>query len=180
MINNCEKNVTRATRIFDEHGDFIYQIALYKSGDKDLADDLCQNFFLSLISNPIPTDIINIKSYLYRALTNDFLDEMRRIGKRKEFLQKYANNLDFSINKKCLDDAYIEKEQFSKMFEIIGGRITPSEFKAIELRYKNGYSVSEVAERMNVKKQTVSRYLSMGLKKIKNFFKKKWKSNEWL
>lgn len=179
--NNYEDNVAYATQIFAEYGDFIYQIALYKLGDENLADDLYQNFFLSQISNPVPSDVRNIKSYLYRALINDFLDEKRRSKNQKKNLKKYAKDLDFPINKSCSTDALINEEQNSKMFEIIGGQLSPVEFEAIELRYKEGYSLNEVAKRMKVKKGSVSRYISVGLKKFQSFFKmEQRKPDDWL
>ena len=59
-------NLNSAARIFTEYGEFIYKIAIYKVRDKDLADDLCQNFFLSSMLNPIPSSVKNIKSYIIR------------------------------------------------------------------------------------------------------------------
>ncbi|MHC4792547.1 MAG: RNA polymerase sigma factor, partial [Planctomycetota bacterium] len=64
-------NVNHAAKIFSEYGDFIRGVIRYQVGNDAQADDLFQDFFLSLVSRPVPADIQNIKKYLYRAITND-------------------------------------------------------------------------------------------------------------
>lgn len=167
-------NVSSAAAIFAEYGDFIYQIALYKSRDENLANDLVQNFFLSSVFHPIPKNIKNIKSYLYKAIVNDIFDQARRAKSQEKLLKKYAEQLDFSVNNNASQDAITKEEWYAKIFDIIGGRLSHSEARAIELRYKDGCSIEQVAEKMGVKKESVSRYISIGLKRIREIFGGKW------
>lgn len=169
-MGNNENNISFATRIFAEYGEFIYKIAFYKVRDKNLADDLFQNFFLSTVINPIPANIKNIKSYIYRAIINDSFDEIRRVKKQQKLMENYARKPNFSINNYGSEDALIKEEWYYKVFEIIGGLLSPNETQAIKLRYKDGFSIDEVAEKMGVKKESVSRYISIGLKKVRQIF----------
>ncbi|MHC4396539.1 MAG: RNA polymerase sigma factor [Planctomycetota bacterium] len=164
---NDQANVSVATKIFAEYGGFIYGVIRYKVKDKALVDDLYQDFFLSLVSNPIPSSVRNIKSYLYRAVKNDIIDAGRKIERYRNLKNYYANN--YPINKDSSKNAFINEERANEIFKLIGGKLTPSEARAITLRYKNDCSIKEVAQKMDVKKESVSRYICTGLNKIRRF-----------
>ena len=160
-------NVDSAARTFAEYGDFIYAIIYHKIKDDNTANDLYQDFFLSLVSSPIPAHVHNIKSYLYKAIQNDVIDASRRIQRYQTLMDKYADYVNFSINKNCSGNAFDIEGQAGKIFKLIGGQLKPSEAKAIILRYRYNHSIEEVAQKMNVKKESVSRYICIGLNKIR-------------
>jgi len=166
-------NVGRAAEIFSKYGDFIRAVISYKVSDTGLVDDLFHDFYLSLVSRPIPSGIQNIKSYLYRAITNDIVDAARRVEKYRTRMQKYAECLDNSINKSTPENALIKKEEINKMFKLIEGRLPRSEARAITSRFRNNCSIKEVAKQMHVNNRTVSRYISAGLSKVRQFFNSK-------
>ena len=171
--SSAPSNVDRAAEIFSEYGDFILAVIHYQVGNDAQADDLFQDFFVSLVSRPIPPDIQNIKSYLYKAITNDIVDAARRVQKYKTLMHKYVECLDYSINKNTPENALIEKEQLDKMFALIKGRLPRSEARAITLRFGNNFNIKEIAKKMHVNSRTVSRYISVGLSKVCQFFSEK-------
>lgn len=162
-------NVARAAEIFSEYGDFIRAVIYYQIKNDDQADDLFQDFFLSLVSEPLPADIQNIRGYLYKMITNDIVDAARRVERYKTLMKKYAECFNYSINKNRPENALIEIEQTNKLFKLIKGRLRHSEAQAITLRYRNSYNIKEVAKKMHVNNRTVSRYISAGLSKIRQF-----------
>ena len=162
-------SVTGAARIISEYGNFIRTIICSKVKNEDLAEDLFQDFYLSLVSKPIPAEIQNIRSYLYKAITHDILDAARRINKYRTRINKYAKIYKYSINKIAPEDALIETEETDKMFEAIKGWLRRTESQAIILRYKESFDVKEVSKKMNVNNRTVSRYVSSGLSKIRHY-----------
>lgn len=166
-------DVAGATEVFSEYGDFIRAVIHYEVKDDALSDDLFQDFFLSLVSRPIPAGVRNVRSYLYRAIINDVVDATRRVEKYKTRMNKYAKRLDYSINKNTPENALIETEETDKMFKLIKGRLRDSEAQVISLRYRDSYNVKEVAEKMHVNTRTVSRYISTGLSKIRQFLTEK-------
>lgn len=166
-------NVEYATEIFSAHGEFIFAVIRNQVGDNSVANDLFQDFFLSLVSRPVPRDIQNIKSYLYKAIINDIVDATRRVERYKTLMHKYAEFIDYSINKSSPEDALIKTEEISKMFKVIGAQLPRSEAKAITYRFQNDYSIKEVAKKMNVDSRSVSRYISAGLSKVRQFFNNK-------
>ena len=171
--NNDRANVKKAAGIFDEYGEFIFGIIFYKVHDKSLTEDLYQDFFLSLVSNPVPQDVRNIKSYLYKSLKNDVIDAGRRTERYRNLKSGYAEYTGYVINKKSSGNAFNSEERTDEIFELIGGNLKPSEARAITLRYKKDRSIGEIAKEMNVKKESVSRYICVGLDKLRRLLKVK-------
>ncbi|MDD5064709.1 MAG: sigma-70 family RNA polymerase sigma factor [Phycisphaerae bacterium] len=162
-------NVARAAEIFSKYEDFIRTVICYHVKNDAQADDLLQDFFLSLVSKPIPANIHNVKGYLYKAITNDIVDAVRRVEKYKTRMGKYAECFNYSVNNNEPENALIEIEQTNEMFRLIKGCLRYSEAQAITLRYKNSYNIEEAAKKMNVNNRTISRYISTGLNKVRQF-----------
>ena len=167
--NDISGNVRRAAVIFSEHGDFIRTVIRYKIHDENRVEDLFQDFFLSLTSRPLPADVRDIRSFIYKAITNDIADRARSIERYHNLKDKYANIHKESVNNQVVLDALIEKEQAEKMMELIGKRVTKREARAINLRYKDNLCVGEIAGNMGIDRRSVSRYISAGLRKVRQF-----------
>jgi len=158
---------TRGTRIFSEHVGFIYAVIHSRVNEDTQADDLFQDFFLSLISRPPPLGVKNIKSYLYKAIVNDTIDANRRIQKYHSCLHRYAQHLRYNTGNGDPKKALINTEEMNTIFDVIKKQLRPSEAKALTWRYKNGSSIDEIADKMCVDSRSVSRYIYSGLKKMR-------------
>ena len=172
-VQNKHNGVAHATEIFAEYGSFIRAIIHSQVKSETQADDMFQDFFLSLVYKPVPQNVKNIKAYLYRAITNEIIDSTRRVERYRNHMHKYSKHLNSPINKRTPEDAFICVEETSKMFELIKGRLRNNEFQAITLRYKSQYSIKNVAKIMNVKCKSVKEYTSRGLSKIRESLKLK-------
>ncbi len=169
--DTCQDNVGTATEVFAEHRDFIHMVIYSQIKNKSRADDIFQDFFLSLVSKPIPQNVKNIKSYLYRAICNDIVDTQRQVERYNAQIHKYQESSNFSINNTEPENALIRDEQMNKMFGLIRGRLTSSQSQAIALRYGTNYTIKEVAEKMGVKCTSVSRYICTGLRRMRQSLK---------
>lgn len=172
-VDDVKSNVARAAEIFSLHGDFIRVVIRYRIGDEALVDDLYQDFFLSLVLRPIPPDVRNVKNYLYRAIINDSFDAVRRVEQYQDRIHRYAKRIENPINKSHPENALIETEESEKTFKAIERFLSSSESHAVTLRFKNDISIGEVAKQMAVNKRSVSRYVSVGLKKLRQFLVEK-------
>lgn len=164
-------SVERAAEVFDEYGDFIRAVIGYHVQDEAQADDICQDFFLTLVSKTVPQDVKYIKGYLYRMIVNCIVDAVRRVEAYRTQMHQYAEGLGNSTDGRKPEDALAEAEQMNKMFEVIGRQLTPTEGQAVSLRYKNNCDIAEIAEKMGVNKRSVSRYIAIGFGKIRRCFK---------
>ncbi len=179
MLKHCSQHksvqythgdVDHAAEIFAEYGVFIRTVIRFHVKSETQAEDMFQDFFLSLVYKPVPQNVKNIKGYLYRAITNDIVDSARRVERYRNHMHKYSKHLvDHPINERTPEDAFIHVEETNKMFELIKGWLRNNEFQAIALRYKDHYNIKDVAKKMDVKRTSVSRYISEGLRKIRKF-----------
>jgi RNA polymerase sigma factor (sigma-70 family) len=169
----CQRNVGLAAEVIDEHSDFIYMVICSQVKNKSRVDDIFQDFFLSLVAKPIPDNVKNIKSYLYKAVCNDIVDKQRQVERYKSQIKKYRERCNFSINNHEPENALIKDEQLNKMFDLIKGRLTTSQSQAIALRYGTNHTIQEVADEMGVKRTSVSRYICTGLRKMRQSIKSK-------
>jgi RNA polymerase sigma factor (sigma-70 family) len=167
--NDGAKRVDRAVAVFIEYGDFVRAVIRYHVKNEAQADDLFQDFFLSLVSKPPPVDTQNMKSYLYRVICNDVVDAARRAKKYQARMERYAEYRKYSTIKDDIENTLIRTEEMNKIFKLIETRLRRSRAQAIVLRYMNHYKIQEIAERMNVNSGTARRYISVGLRKIRQF-----------
>ncbi len=169
----CQTDVSTAAKIFSEHGDFIYQFICSKVNNKTQADDIFQDFFLSLAQRPIPQHVENIKGYLCTSITNDIVDVARKGKNYDNNMNKYCGNHNHSIHKRIPEKALIEAEETKKLFKFIKERLTSTQYQAMVLRYRDNLSFKEIAEEMTVKEESVRKYIYRGLSKIRQFLKQK-------
>ncbi len=165
-------NVGLAAKIFSEHGDFIRQVICSQVNDKTQADDIFQDFFLSLVHRPVPQDVENIEGYLCTAITNDIIDTTRR-RENNNNMYKHCANHNHSVNKRTSEKILIEVEEVRQIFKLIEVRLTDRQYQAIVLRYRTNLSINEIADKMGVKDTSVRKYIFRGLSKVRQFIKQK-------
>lgn len=171
--NDYTDNVNTAATLFMEYGDFIRAVIRCQVKNETQVDDLFQDFFLSLIVNPLPADVRNIRSFLYRAITNDIINDVQKVENYQNKMLKYAKRFNHSINKKTPENAVIEVEETNRMFELIEMRLRRSYAQAITSRYRNSNDIKEIAKKMNVSSGTIRKYIYVGLSRIRQLLKLK-------
>ena len=160
--------VERAVAIFDEYGDFIRTVIRYQTHDCSWQDDLFQEFFLELIYRPVPAEVRNVKSYLYRAIVHLVLDSVRARHTYRRAVQKYGKETRISINNPRAADALIaDTEEKNATIAYLARHLQEREAQAFVLRYRDHFSIGEIAVRMGVNGRTVSRYLSESLRRLR-------------
>ena len=169
--DKMSNGVGRAMEVFTEHGNFIRSVIRFHVRNEAEAEDIFQDFFLFLISKPIPQDIQNERAFLYRIIFARIKDAFRKIGRYQQNIRKYAQ-----CHRHTTDDnpenTVIETDEVEKMFDLIHSHLPSREALAITLKYKNNFETSKVAGKMSVKSRSVSRYVSTGLKTIRDILKK--------
>jgi len=162
-------NVDLAEKLFIEQGDFIRSIISFNVKNQVLSEDIFQDLFLFFVSNPIPQDVQSVRGFLYRVISDRSKDALRKIGRYQARIRRYAESRR-RIIENYPENVAIEIEETEKMFELIRRRLPPNEARAVTLRYRNNDDIVEVADKMGIKPRSVSRYVSAGLKKIRQAF----------
>ena len=162
-------SVECATRIIAEYGDFIRLIIHLHVNDKNLEEDIFQDFFLSLVANPISTSIESTKGYIYTAILHDVADYQRKQYRNVTCTKKYLKKMENCVNKIDPLDALIIDEEKKRMYKLIKEQSLGKEYDAIILRYRDGNNIQRVAEKMGLTNASVRKYLSKGLKRVRKY-----------
>lgn len=167
ILGHDRDAVRAASEVYAEHGRFIRSVIRFQIHDESRVEDLYQEFFIYLVRTPLPSDVRNVRSYLFRALIHDAVDMSRRLEKYHRHLKKHAEETRISINKSTPEDALAGKEQVSVLFGCVAKYLRPREAEVVKLRYRDGLSIPEIAARLHVDRRTVSRYLCAGLRTLR-------------
>lgn len=165
--NKASHNVTAAAEIFLEYGEFIRAVIATRLPDESEAHDFFHDFFVSLVANPVPPRITNVKSYLYRAIGHDIVDVRRRYMIRTSTLKQCRFPDNAIVTHNTPDTVVMDREEVVRLFDLIQSRLSRTEAEAVNLRFREDFTTEEAARRMNIKPRTLSRYVSVGLEKLR-------------
>lgn len=176
--HHCQQNNLKiqsklrlATKVFEQYGREIRTIIHSHVNNQSNADDLFQDFFLSLVHKPIPPKATNVKAYLYRAIRNDVLDAARRAQKYRARVRKYAQYRTSSPAQRNPENILIQAEQAQKMLQIAQQHLPPHEAEALMQRYHHDQNTANAAQTMHINKRSFSRYACTGLQKVRQFLR---------
>jgi RNA polymerase sigma factor (sigma-70 family) len=160
--------VAAAVRVFAEHGSFVRSVIRLRVRDVSRREDLFQELFLELIDQPVPRNVQNIRGYLYRTILNDVVDLAREREDQKRHLRKYAERNEICIHKRPSQNAIVQKTDDRKaVFANLTRQLPRREAQVVTLRYRDDFSISEIAAATGVDKRTVSRYLTSALRALR-------------
>lgn len=163
--------VEQVTRIFHDYHDEIYRIIRFHIDNEHDVDDIFQELFLSFLKNPVFLNTHNVLAYIYKTITNDIIDSIRKKKNYQSKIARYAKQKNDTAGVSNPERTAILYEDFKKFYTLMQKRLPPRQAQALHLRYIKEYSTSEAAEKMGVDKTTLSRYLSVGLKKMQKLSK---------
>lgn len=129
--DNVQDNMKIVVQIFDEFRDLIREMIYFRANDKSIVDDIFQDLFVSLVHNPIPPDIQNIKGYLCMAVKNDVLDEAFQTKSYRARDRRYAELHTGQVRFHDPEDAAIMSEEIQNLFAIIERQLMPHEKKQL-------------------------------------------------
>ena len=135
--------------------------------EQSMADDIYQNLFLSVVHKPIPPGIDRVQAYLFRIVTNDVIDEVRRTNGYQDFVREYSEYTISRPRQEAPENDVVDSEEVNKMLQSLNRQLPSRELQAVIHRHLCGNEVSDGARIMNVDKRTFSRYLSRGRKRIR-------------
>ena len=160
--------VAAVVRVFAEHGNFVRSVIRLRVRDASRREDLFQELFLKLVNQPVPGGVQNVRGYLYRAILHDAVDLAREREDEKRHLRKYAARTEISIHKRPSQNAITEEtdERYS-VFANLTRQLPRREAQVVTLRYRDNFSIAEIAAAIGIDRRTVSRYLTSALRALR-------------
>lgn len=157
--------------LYSLHGKYfglLMNIGLRYSWTREDLKDIINQMFLDLIDQKVQINaIINPKAYLTTTFRRRLVDAARRNSKMKQLH-------DFLINQEEYEtgvDEIIEHEQFraemSKKIKIIFQKLPPRCKKVISLKFYDGLTTEQIAEKTGISRRSVYNNLFEALKLLK-------------
>lgn len=135
--------------------------------EESTADDIYQNLFLSIVQTPIPRNIGRVPAYLYRIVTNDVIDENRKLNNYTEFVKDYRECGDLKAEQEAPESDVMELEETRAMLLSLRKHLPRHEAEAVIQRYVYNNKAGVAAENMEVESKTFSQYLYRGKSKMR-------------
>ena len=164
---DTRSRVRKAKEVFDKYGEEIRAIIEFNVRDKLKTEDFFQDLFVSVVKNPIPPEIDDVRAYIFKAVANDTVDSIRRAGIHREGVRIYAEYHKDNQVQEEPQNVVIKAEEVERMFRLIEDHLPPRYAQAMLQCYGDGRKAPCTQPGQKVKKRSVSRYLSEGIRKMR-------------
>ncbi len=165
LVHSLKKNDQKVfKKIYSDYFEKLCRYLLSYTQNKELIEDVVQDTFIKLWVNRKKLTInTSLKSYLYKSVTNNFIENYRQKKKRDVFLESYYRQALTKFTEKDIE----YKENRLKQLEACISNL-PEKCKLIfmatkfsELKYK------EAAESFKISIKTVEGHISKAYSLIK-------------
>lgn len=147
--------------LFDAHYQRLVLFANSFLLDTAASEDIVQTIFLTLWQRGESLSLTSIKSYLYRAVRNRCLNEIRHQNVRDTHNLLYVQAM---LN--VWNDGEDSTQLLHELTQAVA-KLPEQVRRTIELRYFHGKSIAETALTLNVSTNTVKTYLKRGRNTLK-------------
>lgn len=150
-------------RIIDEYQDSMFRFAFFYTGSSADSQDIVQDLFLRIYENMDNLSIGNIKSYLFRGISNGCSNYFRQKRMSKSVpLDPLAARL--AAENDNAEEVTKEYERIKALLDAI-----PAEqAEIIRLRTIGGLAFTEIAEMLDIPVTTVKSRFRYGIDKLKS------------
>ena len=150
--------------IYEKYATDVLRVSYFYLGDRQKAEDVCQDVFVRLITNALVLQEGREKAWLLKVALNRCRDLWRGAWVKRVILGSPAFEL---------IPAPDEIDKLADQQEIMGAiHQLPASFReVILLHYYQGYGITEIAEMMDLPEGTISSRLSRGRKKLESILK---------
>lgn len=161
-----EGNQAAFTELFVKYSGLLYNF-LYKHTDSpELTDDLVQDIFTKIwLIRESLTEVKHFHSFLFTMARNHALNEVKRHVRERQRNKKWSEN-------QSEHDIESEEEKWQAQLDIIEQAIKQlpvQQQKAWLLSRQKGMKYSEIAEEMQLSRETVKKYIQYANARIMDF-----------
>ncbi len=154
-------------QLFDAYWDHIYQVAFTLTKSRETARDIVQEIFIKiwLLREELPQKD-NFPNFLFIVARNHILDELRRKVKEDPF----ADQLQAWFRQSPLqaDQQLLYHESQALIHQAVSN-LTEQQRQVYLLTRENGWSQEEIAQHLQVSKNTVKTHMTRALTAIREF-----------
>ncbi|MDY3250752.1 MAG: RNA polymerase sigma factor [Candidatus Choladocola sp.] len=158
---------------FLKYRNLVIRVVMDKTGDYQLAQEICQQVFLALYTNMEKVRPDLVKAWLIRCTQNAVIDYFRKSKTKKEFISDTSVSEAGNILMEESMEIFVEKKYNSELAgKILNEVRTVNEkwFEVLVLNCVEGLSYAEVAEVLNISEPV----LRARMHRARNFIKKRF------
>lgn len=171
LLNEFKKNNDLALiYLMDNYYKRLCSYAYSLSNDQDGAKDIVQNIFMKLWENrkTLP-EIYSFKSYLYKSVYNEFLNQIRGSSRiiffEKEYFEALKNFVNVKDNSQTIEQIALLNDEIEKL--------SPKCKKTFLLCKREGLSYIETANYLNISTKTVEKHMVKAFSILRKKMKEK-------
>lgn len=148
--------------IYKRYAVQLLSIAYRKVGERDIAEDIVQEVFITLLRNKDSANTItSLFAYLYVTLKNKILDAYRRDVLQKKYAQQVNMHFEEQDNSPYFQ---IETRDLEKKLESEIEKLPPQCGKVFRLSRQKHLSNKEIALQLGISENTVEQHMRKALR----------------
>ena len=152
--------------LFKTHYTQMYHLALTLLFDEAESKDVVSDVFASLLGGKVMMRADNAKAFLLTSVHHRCLNVLQH----KQVQERFARLLTEDTDALVSDNTVEEQMQMKELMYYVRDNLSPLEQEVFRLRYLREMTCQEVAEALNVSRQTVHIHLKQSVEKIRKYF----------
>ncbi len=168
-INSAERGGIGRSQIkslFKTHYTQMYHLALTLLFDEAESKDVVSDVFASLLNGKVVMEADNAKAFLLASVRHRCLNVLQH----KQVHERFARLLTEGTDTLVSDNTVEEQMQMEELMRYVRENLSSLEQQIFRLRYLREMTCQEVAEALNVSRQTVHTHLKQTVGKIRKYF----------
>ena len=152
--------------LFKTHYAQMYHLALTLLFDDAESKDVVSEVFANLLSVKVLMRADNAKAFLLASVRHRCLNVLQHKQVQERFARLLTEDTDTLMN----DNIVEQQMQMEELMRYVRNNLSQLEQKIFRLRYLREMTCQEVAEALNVSRQTVHTHLKQSVEKIRKHF----------
>lgn len=156
------------TELYNRYSLLLLNHAYNKTQDRDESKDIVQEVFTTIWGKR--KEIVfskNLSGFLYTSVRNVILNQIARQGIKQKYLDSMCH---FAEQGVPIVDQFIREKELSLMIESEIERLSPRMREVFELSRKEHLNHQEIAVKLGLSEQTVSKHITNALKILRDKF----------
>jgi RNA polymerase sigma-70 factor (family 1) len=147
--------------LFDKYYDSIRLYIYYKIAEKEIADDMAQDVFMTVWEKKTDMELRNIKSLLYKIASGLVVDYYRKCDVKADFKEwVHYNGSEFSVSA----DEQVEYNEAMQRYVDALNSMHDGQREVFMMNREEQLTYREIAERLQISVKAVEKRMSGALK----------------
>jgi len=152
--------------LFKTHYTQMYHLALTLLFDEAKSKDVVSEVFANLLSSSTVVRADNAKAFLMASVRHRCLNVLQHMQVQERFARLLIADSDALVSNNTAE----EQMQMEELMRYLQNSLPPMSLKIFRLRYLQEMTCQEVAEALNVSRQTVHTHLKQTVEKIRTYY----------